>query len=95
VNFVEDAEQAQISPYLSTVFDSILNLLVRSKHFVQDRVLAALSSLASAVNEEFNPYYPRVMPLLFDVLERPGDNDDTEMKTLKGRALECAGRIGA
>jgi hypothetical protein len=82
-------------PYLPGVFDSILNLLVHSKPFVQDRALAALSSLASSAEDNFDSYYVRVMPLLLDVLEREyTGEEDQAVHDLKGRAVECAGRIG-
>jgi hypothetical protein len=94
VNFIEDGEQEQILPYLLGLFNSILDLLVRSKPFVQDRALAALSSLASSAESRFNPYYARVMPLLLEVLEREHPSDHQAVHDLKGRAVECAGRIG-
>ncbi|TGZ80208.1 ARM repeat-containing protein [Ascodesmis nigricans] len=91
VNFCEEAEKEILEPYLDDVMKRLLNLLHNDqKRYVQEQSLSTIATIADSAGPSFARYYSTLMPLLFNVLDRPLDESSKDLRTLNAKAMECA-----
>lgn len=91
VNFCEEAEKHVIEPYLDDLLKRLLNLLHNDqKRYVQEQALSTIATIADSAEAAFGRYYTTLMPLLFNVLNRPQDETTKDLRTLNAKAMECA-----
>lgn len=87
VNFCEEAEKSTLEPYLDTLLEHLMALLQNQKRFVQEQALSTIATVADSAETAFGNWYDRLMPLLFNVLQQPNEQD---LRLLRAKAMECA-----
>lgn len=91
VNFCEEAEKEVLEPYLDNLLQHLLNLLHNDqKRYVQEQALSTIATIADSAEVAFSRYYDTLMPLLFNVLNRPQDPESKDLRLLNAKAMECA-----
>lgn len=91
VNFCEEAEKTVLEPYLDSLLEHLLALLRTGPRFVQEQALSTIATVADSAESAFGRFYATLMPLLFDVLRQ---EQGTEYRLLRAKAMECATLIG-
>lgn len=96
VNFLEhfDCVDHPISESrVDSLVDIFVHLICTGKTYTQEQALVCLSTLADrSAGDYFAGYYPRIMPLLIDIMESTQDLD--EFLLLRSKAVECASFVG-
>ncbi|KAL0479253.1 importin-beta [Acrasis kona] len=90
VNFVEDCENKYIQPYLNSILNKLLQLLMSGRRFVQEQSLSAISAVADCSEQLFQNYYDHIMPFLKQIL---GNATNKQDRMLRARAIECVSLI--
>ncbi|KAJ3554370.1 hypothetical protein NM688_g3146 [Phlebia brevispora] len=96
INFCEGVERDTLLPYLDSVVERLLKLLhpgtagKTPKRYVQEQAITTLAMVADASEATFAKHYSTIMPLLLNVLQNANTPD---YKTLRVKAMECAGLI--
>ncbi|CUS09667.1 unnamed protein product [Tuber aestivum] len=91
VNFCEEAEKEVLEPYLDDLLRHLLELLHNDqKRYVQEQALSTIATIADSAEVAFSRYYDTLMPLLFNVLNRPQDPESKDLRLLNAKAMECA-----
>lgn len=91
VNFCEEAEKEILEPYLDDLLRRLLNLLNNDqKRYVQEQALSTIATIADSAELAFSRYYDTLMPLLFNVLNRPQSPESKDLRLLNAKAMECA-----
>jgi len=91
VNFCEEAEKEVLEPYLDDLLRRLLDLLHNDqKRYVQEQALSTIATIADSAEVAFSRYYDTLMPLLFNVLNRPQDPESKDLRLLNAKAMECA-----
>jgi len=90
VNFVEDCENKFIQPYLDSILNKLLQLLMSGRRFVQEQSLSAISAVADCSEQLFQNYYDHIMPFLKEILNNATGKAD---RMLRARAIECVSLI--
>jgi len=88
--FCERLEPDAVRPLLDQLVRKLAAMLeATTKRSVQEMSVAALAATAVAAEEEFAPYVPGVADLMTKLLQI----QDTNLFSLRGRALECMGHM--
>ncbi|KAG5635297.1 hypothetical protein H0H81_011779 [Sphagnurus paluster] len=96
INFCEGVERDTLLPYLDPIVERLLKLLnpdgdpATVRRYVQEQAITTLAMVADASEVPFAKHYPRIMPLLLNVLRNA---DAPEYKNLRAKAMECAGLV--
>lgn len=91
MNFCEEAEKEILEPYLDDLLRCLLALLTNDqKRYVQEQALSTIATIADSAEVAFSRYYDTLMPLLFNVLNRPQDPESKDLRLLNAKAMECA-----
>jgi importin-5 len=93
VNFCEEAEKDILEPYLDELIHRLLSLLSNEKRYVQEQALSTIATVADSAETAFTRYYDMLMPLLFNVVNRPNTAEDKDTRLLTAKAMECASLI--
>eukprot|EP00117_Sycon_ciliatum_P045798 scpid19596/ scgid32881/ Importin-5; Importin subunit beta-3; Karyopherin beta-3; Ran-binding protein 5 len=100
INFVSYLPQNLLIPYLSPIcikveelFGRALDdLVARGRTMVLQAIILLITTLADVADKHFEPHYDRFMPRLKFLLENAVSD---ELRTLRGKAIECITTIGA
>jgi hypothetical protein len=90
VNFSENCSKDVIAPYVETIIGKLLILMNSGKIFVQEQCITTLATVADSAGGSFAKFYPQVMPVLLHIL---GLENQKELRSLKGKTLECSSLI--
>ncbi|KAI0032084.1 ARM repeat-containing protein [Vararia minispora EC-137] len=95
INFCEGVKQETLVPYLDPIVERLLALLNPSdgsgrvaKRYVQEQAVTTLAMVADASEATFAK--APIMPLLLNILKSA---EAPEYRTLRAKAMECAGLI--
>jgi len=91
INFLDETDVKNITPYLDNTMNCLLGLLHKSKRFVQVQSLSAISAVAECTKGLFVKYYDSVMKYLKVILKEATGNEN---RLLRARAIECVSLIG-
>eukprot|EP01118_Nematostelium_gracile_P003268 TRINITY_DN1371_c0_g1_i5.p1 TRINITY_DN1371_c0_g1~~TRINITY_DN1371_c0_g1_i5.p1 ORF type:complete len:1087 (+),score=330.68 TRINITY_DN1371_c0_g1_i5:98-3358(+) len=91
INFCENAEQDALKPYLEPLLAKLMQLLHVGTLVVREQAVTAIASIADCSQEQFVPYYSKVMPYLKNML---GLAAGKELKIIRGKLIECITLIG-
>uniref|UniRef100_A0A914ZIN3 Importin N-terminal domain-containing protein n=9 Tax=Parascaris univalens TaxID=6257 RepID=A0A914ZIN3_PARUN len=99
VNFSEDCPKATIALYLPQIMEKLefvlehtfKQLLERGKKLVLEQVITTIASVADAAQDQFVAFYDRLIGPLKYILQ---NSDAEELKTLRGKTIECISLIG-
>eukprot|EP01103_Thecamoeba_quadrilineata_P002127 TRINITY_DN1206_c0_g1_i1.p1 TRINITY_DN1206_c0_g1~~TRINITY_DN1206_c0_g1_i1.p1 ORF type:complete len:1083 (-),score=239.40 TRINITY_DN1206_c0_g1_i1:96-3290(-) len=87
--FCENMAQSDIAPYAELLMSKLVPLMQFGPRQVQEIVVSAIASTASAMEESFLPYFELVIGMLRQVLSRT----DTESILYRSRSIEAVGVI--
>eukprot|EP00878_Enallax_costatus_P019883 GHUV01020993.1.p1 GENE.GHUV01020993.1~~GHUV01020993.1.p1 ORF type:complete len:804 (+),score=291.15 GHUV01020993.1:1449-3860(+) len=87
--FCENLEPSEILPYMPQLVEQLLLVLQNGKPGVQEMALSAVSSIASAAQQAFQPHTAVMLPVLHHFMQHPGK----EYLDCRCRAIESAGII--
>ncbi|KAJ3252863.1 Importin-5 [Boothiomyces macroporosus] len=90
VNFSENASKECIAPYIEPIISKLLVLMNTGKIFAQEQAITTLATVADSASLEFTKYYSNIMQVLLQILRFP---DQKELRSLKGKTLECSSLI--
>ncbi|VDN60043.1 unnamed protein product [Dracunculus medinensis] len=108
VNFSEDCPKIVMAAHLRKIMEKLefvlehtfkqleflnveFKLLERGKKLVLEQVITTIASVADAAEEYFITFYDRLMPPLKYILQ---DAKSDELKSLRGKTIECISLIG-
>ncbi|WIA30405.1 hypothetical protein OEZ86_000490 [Tetradesmus obliquus] len=87
--FCESLDAAEILPYMPQLISELLQVLQMGRPGVQEMALSAVSSIAAAAEQAFQPYTAQMLPVLQHFMQHPGK----EHLLCRCRAIEAAGII--
>lgn len=99
VNFSEDCPKSVITMYLPQMMEKLefvlehtfMQLLEKGKKLVLEQVITTIASVADAAQDQFITFYDRLIPPLKYILQ---NSNVDELKTLRGKTIECISLIG-
>ena len=90
VNFSEGSSKATLAPYIETIITKLMVLMNTGKLFMQEQAVTTLATIADSAGNEFVNFYPRIMPIIIQILQL---ENKKEFRNLKGKTLECGSLI--
>ncbi|GFR15019.1 importin-5 [Trichonephila clavata] len=99
VNFFEDCPKNILSPYISSLADTLEKVLQATlgdfaesgSKLVLEQAVVTLASLADCAQEKFRDYYERFMPPLKHIIIHA---NEPRLGLLRGKTIECVSLIG-
>ena len=92
INFADNCDKHVLLPYLDGLLSKLAGLLIGGRRRVQEQALTAIAAVAKCAHECFRPYYPRIMPILKQMLVSGGG--EREQRLLRGKTVECITLLG-
>ncbi|KPI93520.1 Importin-5 [Papilio xuthus] len=99
VNFSEDCPKPILTQYLGPLMGKLeiilttkfKELVERGTKLVLEQIVTTIASVADTVESDFVQYYDRLMPCLKYIIANATTD---ELKTLRGKTIECVSLIG-
>ncbi|XP_049800660.1 importin-5 [Schistocerca nitens] len=99
VNFSEDCPKNILTQYLDAIMEKLeavlsakfKELVEKGTKLVLEQIVTTIASVADTSEEQFVAYYDRLMPCLKYIIQNANSE---ELKTLRGKAIECVSLIG-
>eukprot|EP00929_Paragymnodinium_shiwhaense_P090732 TRINITY_DN5086_c0_g1_i5.p1 TRINITY_DN5086_c0_g1~~TRINITY_DN5086_c0_g1_i5.p1 ORF type:complete len:1145 (-),score=410.23 TRINITY_DN5086_c0_g1_i5:487-3921(-) len=89
---IDETDPEVLRPFMPKMLEVLFKrLAAREGRAMEEACLEGVSSLVEVAEEEFNEYYPQVMPLVLKVIENAQGKDE---RTLRAKAIECMATIG-
>jgi len=88
----EELDDDDIEPFMDPLLERLFKLLQSGESTaLSENCLSGIAVVAEAAEEQFKPYYPKVMPMLKQVIVKCTHENQ---KALHGKAFECVSLIG-
>eukprot|EP01121_Diplochlamys_sp_Union-15-3_P011705 TRINITY_DN3423_c0_g1_i1.p1 TRINITY_DN3423_c0_g1~~TRINITY_DN3423_c0_g1_i1.p1 ORF type:complete len:876 (-),score=130.93 TRINITY_DN3423_c0_g1_i1:36-2663(-) len=91
VNFCHQFDSQLLEIYLDNLMNKLLLMLQKSSRALQEVAVSVIGAVADCADTKFAKYYDVVVPILKTILREATTN---EMKSLRGKAMECITCIG-
>ncbi|CAG4963657.1 unnamed protein product [Parnassius apollo] len=99
VNFSEDCPKPILTQYLNPLMNKLeviltakfKELVEQGTKLVLEQIVTTIASVADTVEKDFVQYYDRLMPCLKYII---ANATTEELKTLRGKTIECVSLIG-
>eukprot|EP00808_Paulinella_micropora_P005544 g3035.t1 len=85
------AESEFVEPYAALLMQILFQLLQNGQRIVQEEVVTAIAAVAGVATDAFKPWYPRVVPLMKNIIVLANERS---LSMLRSRAMEAVTFIG-